>query len=238
MKTPLFARIFRNSTLRAGFCLSTAYLCRDRHILRQFFALIGAILIMGVIFAQDEVLSLKFFYESYVIGLSPGFSMMFCFTGTSFVSCFILPVRYSEHWKASWMLTLAPLSAPRDLWRGVQATALLYIVAPCTLLVFGIATFIWGVFGIFYVLPGFIGLLYYVIFYPKPQSRLPLSGEFIQKQMASRSWIPLLGSLLVVMVFVGIQFVAYLLNIWVYFGVYCIMVVGGFIGFIYYFRKK
>ena len=136
------------------------------------------------------------------------------------------------------MLTLAPLSAPRDLWRGVQATALLYIVAPCTLLVFSIATFIWGVLGIFYVLPGFIGLLYYVIFYPKPQSGLPLSGEFIQKQMASRSWIPLLGSLLVVMVFVGIQFVAYLLNIWVYFGVYCIMVVGGFIGFIYYFRKK
>ena len=39
-------------------------------------------------------------------------------------------VRYSEHWKASWMLTLAPLLAPNDLWRGVQAAALLYLVSP------------------------------------------------------------------------------------------------------------
>ena len=238
VKTPLFARMFRNPTLRAGLCLSTAYLCRDRHILRQFFALVGAILILVVIFAQNEVLSLKFFYDSYVIGLSPGFSMMFCFIGTSFVGCFLLPVRYSEHWKASWMLTLAPLSAPRDLWRGVQATALLYLVTPCTILMFCIATFIWGVLGVFYVLPGFISLLYYVVFCPKPQSGLPLSGEFIQKQMASKSWIAFVCSVLVVAVFVGMQFLAYLLNIWVYFGVYCVMVVGGFTGFIYYFRGK
>ena len=238
VKTPLFARMFRNQTLRAGFCLSTAYLCRDKYILRQFFALVGAILILGVIFAQDEVLSLKFFYESYVIGLSPGFSILFCFTGTSLVGCFLLPVKYSEHWKASWMLTLAPLSAPRDLWKGVQATALVYLVAPCTILMFCAATFIWGIYGVFYILPGFMSLLYYVLFHPKPQSRLPLSGEFIQKQMASESWIPFVCSLLVVAVFVGMQFLAYLLNIWVYFGVYCVMVVGGVIGFVYYLKKE
>ena len=98
--------------------------------------------------------------------------------------------------------------------------------------------FIWGVFGVFYVLPGFMSLLYYVLLYPKPRSGLPLSGEFIQKQIASESWIPFLGSLLVVVVFVGGQFVAYLLNIWIYFGVYCVMVIGGFIGFVYYFRKN
>ena len=238
VKTPLFARMFRNSTMRAGLCLSTAYLCRDRHILRQFFAMIGAILIMGVIFAQDEVLSLKFFYESYVIGLSPGFSVIFCFIGTGFIGGFLLPVRYSEHWRASWMLKLPPLSAPRDLWRGVQATALLYIAVPFTILMSCIATFIWGVFGVFYVLPGFMSLLYYILLYPKPHSGLPLSEEFIQKQMASKSWIPLLCSGLVVIVFVGGLCLAYLLNIWVYFGVYCIMVMGGSVCFIYYFRKK
>jgi len=142
VKTPLLAGMFRNSTIRAGLCLSTAYLCRDRHILRQFFALIGAILIMGVISTRDEVFSLKFFYESYVIGLSPGFSIIFCFIGTGFVGSFLLPVRYSEHWRASWMLKLPPLSAPRDLWRGVQATALLYLAIPFTILMSCIATFI------------------------------------------------------------------------------------------------
>ena len=238
VKTPLFARMFRNPTLRAGLCLGAAYLSRDRHILRQFFALIGAILIMVVIFAQDEVLSLKFFYQSYVIGLSPGFSVFFCFTGTSFVGGFLLPVRYSEHWKASWMLKLAPFSTSRDLWRGMQAAALLYIAAPCTLLMFCIATFLWGISGILYILPGFMSVLYYVLLYPKPRSGLPLSEEFIQKRMASESWIPLLCSGLVVIVFVGALFLAYLLSIWVYFGVYCVMVVGGCIGFIYHFRKK
>ena len=49
-----------------------------------------------------------------------------------------------------------------DLWRGVQATALLYIAVPFTILMSCIATFIWGVFGVFYVLPGFMSLLYYI----------------------------------------------------------------------------
>ena len=39
-------------------------------------------------------------------------------------------------------------------------------------------------------------------------------------------------------VFVGALFLAYLLNISVYFGVYCLMVIGGFIRFIYYFGRK
>ena len=72
----------------------------------------------------------------------------------------------------------------------------------------------------------------------QPRSGLPLSEEFIQKRMASESWIPLLCSGLVVIVFVGALFLAYLLNIWVYFGVYCVMVVGGFVGFIYHFKKN
>ena len=83
-----------------------------------------------------------------------------------------------------------------------------------------------------------MSLLYYILLYPKPHSGLPLSEEFIQKQMASKSWIPLLCSGLVVIVFVGGLSLAYLLNIWVYFGVYCAMVVGGSVCFIYYFRKN
>ena len=182
------------------------------------------------------MLNQEWVYHSFAIGLSPGFSALFYFVGFSIVSSFLLLVRYSEHWKASWLLTLAPLLAPNDLWRGVQAAALLYLVVPCTLLMFCIATAIWGVLGIFYVLPGFILLINYVILYPKPLFGLPLTEEFIQSQIAGAGLIPFLLSFLIIVVFMGIQFLTYLLNIWVYYGFYCVTVVGGFIGFVCFSR--
>ncbi len=238
VRTPLFANIFRNPTIRAGFCLSTAYMYRDKHILRQLLSSFAGIIILIVAFSQDNLFSLKWIQDSYAVGLSPGFSMMTCFVGISFIGCFILPVKYSEHYKASWMFTLAPLAAPSDLWRGVQVTALLYIVVPCTLVMFCIATVIWEISGIFYVLPGLVTLLYYVIFYPKPRSGLPLAEEFVQKRMVAGAWIPFIFNILAISVFVGIQYLTYLLNIWVYYAFYFIGIVGGFIGFLYFWMKS
>lgn len=238
VKTPLFARLFRNQTIRAGLCLSSAYMRRDKHILRQLFAGLGTVVMMVVMLSRDGMSYLTWPHDSNAIGFSPGFSGLFYFAGMGVVTGFISPVRYSEHWKASWMLSLAPLSAPSDLWRGVQAAALLYIVVPCTLLMFCVATIFWGGLGVFYILPGVTILLYYVIFYPKPPAGLPLTGEFVQQQIAHESLIPILLSLLIAVVFVGIQFLTFWLNIWVYYGFYCVTVVSGLIGFIYFLRKK
>ena len=238
VKTPLLARMFPNATIRAGFCLGTAYLYRDKRILQQFFISVGSTIMIAVFSAQETLFPLKWIHYSHAIGLSPGFSIMFCFVGMAFVDSFIVPVRYSEHWKASWMLTLAPLSAPNDLWRGVQATTLLYLVAPCTLLLFCIATVLWGTLGIFYILPGLTILLYYVIFYPKPSSGLPLAEAYVQKRTAAAIWLPFICNLLAIGIFIGIQFLTYLLNIWVYYGFYCGTVVGGLIGFIYFLKKN
>ena len=238
VRTPLFANMFRNSDIRAGFCLSTAYMYRDKHILRQLLSSFAGIIIIIVSFTHGDVFSLDWIQHAYAIGLSPGFSIMFCFVGISFAGCFILPVRYSEHYKASWMFTLAPLPAPSNLWRGVQGTALLYIIAPCTFVMFCIATVIWGASGIFYVLPGLMTLLYYVIFFPKPRSGLPLAEEFVQKRMVAGAWLPFIFNILAISVFVGIQYLTYLLNIWVYYAFYSVGVVGGLIGFIYLFWKN
>ena len=237
VKTPLFARMFRNHAIRAGLCLSATYMWRDKYILRQLFGAFGGIIIIMVVFAQDDLVSFKWFQESYAVGSSPGFSIMFYVVGQSFIGAFIFPIKYSEHWKASWMLTLAPLAAKRDLWRGVQATALLYIVAPYTFLMLCIATVLWEVSGILYVLPGFTILVYYVIFYPKPLSNLPLAEEFVQKRMVAGAWIPVLCSGLAIAAFVGIQYLTYLINIWVYYSFYSVTVVSGLIGFVYFFRK-
>ena len=238
VKTPLLARMFPNATIRAGFCLGTAYLYRDKRILQQFFISVGSTIMIAVFSAQETLFPLKWIHYSHAIGLSPGFSIMFCFVGMAFVDSFIAPVRYSEHWKASWMLTLAPLSAPNDLWRGVQATTFLYLVAPCTLLLFCIATVLWGTLGIFYILPGLTVLLYYVIFYPKPSSGLPLAEAYVQKRTAAAIWLPFICNLLAIGIFIGIQFLTYLLNVWVYYGFYCVTVVGGLIGFIYFLKKN
>ena len=238
VKIPLFARLFRNPAIRAGFCLGSAYMRREKHILRQLFSSFGGVIIILVVFAQDDLFSLKWIQDAYAIGLSPGFSVMSCFIGISFISSFILPVRYSEHWQASWVLRHGPLSRTRDLWRGVQAVALLYIVAPFTLIMLCVATVIWGALGIFYVLPGSITLLYYVIFYPKPLSNLPLAEEFVQKRMVAGAWIPVVLSLLGIGAFIGIQFLVHLLNIWAYYAFYCVMVMSGLISFAYLFEKN
>ena len=232
VKTPLFARMFRNSAIRAGFCLCAAYMRRDRTLLKQLFAALGSVLMLIVMFQQGWM------HHSFAIGFSPGFSMMFYFVGISLVGCFISPIRYSEHWKASWMLTLAPLSTSNDLWQGTQATAFVYMVAPCTLLMLCIATAFWGVLGIFYVLPIVIILINFVILYPQPQSGLPLAIEFVQSQMSGETIIPFLSSLFITGVFVGIQFLTYLLNIWIYYGFYCITVMGGLISFIHFLQKN
>ena len=232
VKTPLFARMFQNRTILAGLCLSFVYIRRDKHLLRQFFVSLGSIIMLVVMLDQGWVL------HSFAVGLSPGFSMIFYFVGISLVSSFIFPIRYSEHWKASWMLRLAPLSTTHNLWQGVQAAAFLYFVVPCTLLMFCIATFIWGTLGILYVLPGLIILLNYVILFPKPGSGLPLAEEFVQSQMAGETIIPFFASLLGIGVFVGIQFLAYLLNIWIYYGFYFTLVVGGLISFIHFLQKN
>ena len=239
VKTPLFARMFRNHAIRAGLCLSTAYLCRDKRILQQFFISLGSILVIIVISTRDNLFFLqwKWIQNSYAIGLSPGFSILFCFVGMAFVDSFIVPVRYSEHWKAAWILKLAPFTASSDLWRGVQATALFYLVTPCTFLMLCIAIVLWGVLGIFYVLPGFIILLNYVILYPKSQSGLPLAEEFVQKRRAA-VWIPFFCTLLAIGVFVGIQFLTYLINVRLYFVTYCIMVVAGIISFVYFSMRR
>lgn len=232
VKTPLFAKMFRNSTIRAGFCLCAVYMRRDRMLLKQLFAALGSVLMLVIMFEQGWI------QHSFAIGLSPGFTTMSYFLTLSFVGGFISPIRYSEHYKASWMLRLAPLATPNDLWRSAQATTFVYIVAPCTLLMLCIAIFTWGALGIFYVLPIVIMLLNFVILYPKPLSSLPLAEEFVQSQMAGETMIPFLLSLLITGVFIGIQFLTYLLNIWVYYGFYCITVVGGLISFIYFLQKN
>ena len=240
VKTPLFARIFRNRAVRAGLCLSFVYIRRDRFLLGHFWSSLVVAITVPVI--SNLSLYLRSFDQMWVddsfpIGLSPGFSTMFYIVGFTIVPTFMFLVKSSEHWKASWILMLAPLSAPGDLWRGVQAAACLYLIAPCMLLMLCIATVIWGTLGIFYVIPVLIILLNLVIFYPKPRAGLPLAEELVQERVRLVWWFMPIGILLG-QVFPWIPLFAYLIDRWSYYGFYSVIVAGGLISFTFLFQKE
>ena len=69
-------------------------------------------------------------------------------------------------------------------------------------------------------------------------SNVSLAEEFVQSQMAGEAILPLFFSLKIIGVFIGIQFLTYMLNIGVYYGFYCVTVVGGLISFIHFLRKN
>ena len=236
VKPSLLARFCRSRTTYAGFCLCAAYMRRDKYILNGLISALGGLVMLVVLFIQDRF-SMQWFDYSPTTGMSPTFTTCFSLLGISFVSALLIRVRHSEHYKASWMLSLAPLEVPSQLWRGVLLTSFLYIVTPYTLLLFCVASVLWGAMALFYILPGLIILLYYAVLFPKPQSGTPLSLEVVQKSR-NFDWLSFVFGLLACGILVGIQLLAFWLNIWVYIAVYCLIVIGGFIGFLYLFREK
>lgn len=237
IRRPLLARFFRARDAYASFCLSSAYMRRDRQLLHQFVSgAVVSVMMIAMFFVRD-IYPIEFIEYHYAIGLSPGFTGLFVFLGVVTVFGFLSSVGYSEHWKASWMLSLVPLRKPYDLWRGVMAVTFIYIVFPCTLLFFILATVFWGVMGIFFVLPGLLVVLFSVITYPKPESGIPLSKEPVEiDRMAGCLAYGI--SMVIASVLVGILFLARFIHVWVYIGVYCVMVIGGVIGFIKFYKKE
>lgn len=236
IRQPFLVRFFRSRDAYASFCLSSAYMRRDRQILHQFASGAVVSVMMIAMFFVREIYPIEFIEYHYAIGLSPGFTCLFVFLGVVTVFGFLSSVGYSEHWKASWMLSLVPLRKPYDLWRGVVAVTFIYIVLPSTLLFFILATVLWGVMGIFFVLPGLLVVLFSVITYPKPESGIPLSKEAVEiDRMAGCLAYGI--SMIIAGVLVGILFLARFIHVWVYIGVYCVMVIGGVIVFIKFFKK-
>ncbi|MDE0637876.1 MAG: hypothetical protein OXI43_18715 [Candidatus Poribacteria bacterium] len=237
IKQPFLARFFKSREVYAVFRLSAAYMLRDRQILHQLASGAVVSLIMVAMFFVRKIYPIEFIEYHYAIGLSPGFTGLFVFLGVVTVFGFLSSVEYSEHWKASWMLSLVPLRKPYDLWRGVVTVTFIYIVLPSTLLFFILATVLWGVMGIFFILPGLLVVLFSVITYPKPESSIPLSKEPVEIDRMT-GCLAYGISMLIAGVLVGVQFLARFIHVSVYIGVYCVIVIGGLIGFVYLFRKR
>ena len=241
IKTSIVARLFRRRETRAVADLVSAYLRRDRTTQFRFLRELGTAVIVLILVFREHDLFLNSIGKTFTIWLALGVSAFFFFIGSCLITSFLNQIRYSEHWRAAWLFRCTPLANPHASWRGVQATALVYMIFPYTLLFTIVAIFLWPHFwGGFYVLPGLIGLLCYVVLHPKPSSGLPLSQEYIQGERHKHYMVFILHlcSLLVFGVVLALQFVTYKIHLGLYIGCYSITIIAGLLLFIYFFGKK
>ena len=246
LRTSLVSRLFKRRETRAGADFVFAYLWRDRRTKLRVFSLLGTpilgtpIIFLVVFFSDEPVWG--WIGKPFTIWLAVGFSGFFFIIAGTFVGSILEQIRYSDHWKAKWMFSCAPLAAPHALWRGTLAASLVYIVVPYTLLFATLATIFWGgLWGIFYLLPGLSALLLYIGCYPKPSSGLPLSEEYIQsgRHMQSiRFLLRFVCSLFVFGTILFLQVAMYKINLGLYIGCYTVTVAAGFLIFIHTFNKK
>lgn len=238
IRTSVIARLFQGREIRATADLVFAYLKRDRTTQIRFFREFGTAVIVLLLVFREHDLFLNSIGKTFTIWLALGVSALFFFIGLGFIGTFLNQIRYSDHWRAAWLFRCAPLAAPHTLWRGVQATALVYMIFPYTLLFATVATFLWPRFwGGFYLLPGLIGLLCYVVFHPKPSSGLPLSQEYSQNKRYTEL-IPFLCGLLIFGAVLILQFVMYKIHLGLYIACYSATIIAGVLLFIYFFGKK
>ena len=115
VKIPRFAKIIKNRVIRAGFCMSSVYFYRDKRMLQSILGMLGGSIGFLVFLTQSDKFYLGWMMKSYIPGLNLAFFIMSCFFGMGFLSSFLSIFRYSEHWKASWMFRVIPLTAPLDL---------------------------------------------------------------------------------------------------------------------------
>ena len=241
LRVSLVSRLFNRRETRAGADFVSAYLRRDRRTQLRVFSALGTPVIFLVIVLQDNPVW-DWIGKPFTIWLALGVCAFFFFGCSTMVSSFLGQIRYSDHWKAKWMFHCAPLAAPNALWRGVLATTLVYLILPYTFVFAIIATIFWeGFWGILYLLPGLSALLVYTGCYPKPDSGLPLSEEFIQSGWnMEQVWllIRFVCTQLLFGVILAIQFVMYKISLGLYIGCYAVIVIGGILIFIHTFNKK
>lgn len=238
IKTSVVARLFKRRETRATADLVFAYLRRDRTTQFRSLRELGTIVIIPILLFRDNNLFLNSIGKTFTIWLALGISALFFFMGSGFIGSFLGQIRYSDHWRAAWMFRCAPLAVPHALWRGVQVTALIYMIFPYTLLLTTVATFLWPRFwGGFYLLPGVVGLVCYVVLYPKPSSGLPLSQEYSQ----SKRYVEFIRHLCGLLIFGAVlilQFVMYKIHLGLYIACYSVTIIAGVLLFIYFFEKK
>ncbi len=237
IRKSILSRFFKIPETYASFCLCALYLRRDKKVISQVWAGSLPVLIMFIIFFIRKIYPIEYITYNYALGLSPGFIAFYGYFGMTMSLGFLQAVRYSQHWRANWILSLSPYGNTAAMWRGVESTVLFNLLIPWSLIAFLASTYFWGIYGIFYVLPGLVLLLLSITTYPKPESGLPLSEEVVEGEIGSGCLSIILYTFALALL-VGVLFLARFIHLWVYIGAYTILVIGGFFVLIKYKKKS
>jgi MFS family permease len=149
-----------------------------------------------------------------------------------FISFGFSVIKFSEHWKAVWVIAAAPLERPDNFFKGSKIPIIVYFIIPFFAVLMVIYSFSWGIFlAAVYVLPSFIGSLCYLSFYSALNMYFPFSLEPQEKKRRFSVFEMILG-LIIFGIVMGIQYPAYLVHKVLYIALYSGTIVLGIIIFV------
>ncbi|MCG9128133.1 hypothetical protein JT359_11080 [Candidatus Poribacteria bacterium] len=236
IRNSILSRFFKNPETYASMSLCWIYLRRDKKLAAKFSAEGITVIIMTLILFIRGIYPIEYIKYNYALGLSPGFIGLYGIIGFSLSLGFLQAVRYSQHWKAKWILDITPYGNKSNMWRGAEFTVLIFLLLPCTLFSIIFACFLWGINGIFYVLPGLVLVLLSIYTFKQSGLSHPLSQERVEGEIGSGCLTVIIYSTALTLL-IGILFLARFIHVRVYVGVYSIIVVGG-IFVLFRYKKK
>ena len=225
----IFARLFRDSETLAAFDLVSKYLKRDRNTKTRIYAGL-ALPLMHIVMMIRPALADKgqpLFTPVLAVGLSIS-SFVSC---AYFISFVFSVIKFSEHWKAVWVIAAAPLEQPGNFFKGSKIAIIVYFIIPFFAVLTIIYSLSWGIFlAAVYILPSFIGSLCYLSFYSALNMYFPFSLEPQEKKRKVSAFAMILGFIIFGIV-MGIQYPAYLVHKALYIALYSATIIAGLIIF-------
>jgi len=232
----IFARLFKDSGTLAAFDLVSKYLKRDRNTKIRIYAGL-ALPLMHIVMMIRPALEDKgqpLFTPVLAVGLSIS-SFVSC---AYFISFAFSVIKFSEHWKAAWVIAVAPLERPGNFFKGSKVPIIVYFIIPFFAVLTVIYSFTWNIFlAAVYVLPSFIGSLCYLSFYAALNMYFPFSLEPQEKKRKISSFAMIL-SFIIFGIVMGIQYPAYLVHKALYIALYSATIIAGLIIFVIQERRS
>jgi len=228
LRSSILARLFRDSETLAAFDLVSKFLKRDRSTKIRIYAILG----MPIAYI---ILMFRGLWEHRGMSFDPGIAVMFSlspfFLYVFFISSVLSLIKFSEHWKAAWLIAAAPLQQPGNFFKGAKIAILVYLIIPYFAILITIYSLIFGVpLSVIYILPSFIGSLCYLSFYSALNMYFPFSLQ-PQEGKWKVNMFALICSFFIFVIVIGMQYPAYLVHKALYIALYSVTIVSGIIIF-------
>lgn len=198
VKMPPLCWWLRDSVSRASFLVTAAYLWRDRDVKLRIYPGLAPMLIMPIIMLLQGVMRGK-------SGTFSGFGIAFAGSYLGLVPLQAIGLlQFSQHWQASDLYRIAPLTGPGQICHGARRAVLLFLTLPVLASFAIISIFISKSAGsLEMLLPGLIGLPLFAIFPYLGGNGIPLSQP-LEGAKSTRNGLLMMGVMMLSMMLSGL----------------------------------